>query len=1644
MREPSVKFWKDFVIRNLGYDPAPGWVQTAGEVFGKSALEGLTLGYYQPDIDRVSAKRHPVARLAGGFTGGMVPVVATVLGGGAAGAAIAGRVGAVGGRVVGGSVLGGLRRAETPSQRLTHAVGEGLTFGVFEAAPVAGRAVRASIGKVLPRSQAKAALRSLPPGTGRGVRKSATLTPAPIRELTAEMAAIGGPTYLIQRTEGASPEEAATGSLIMAGAHGLLRRKRGLRKTTRAETEETLNLSPAFRQLPPATTEAVKIRGLLPGRVEGEPIVAEGKIQPKQTTLGLRATYPVSEAAPEPPVIAQTPAPPDRSRAETVHIASNKKVAREALKTAKKAKSAEEVIRAEKAGEKTEAKGELARAEEQETESLRIRRAEKDRLEAEQRAQKGETGAVEDKQLGKVWTIERSEYDVEPEVFQNRKKAYAEKTVERIVRDYHPDKMDPVHVWKEPESGRWKLISGHSREEALKRLGQPRAKVQEFRGTREEAIKFAREEANRQATPETIPEDISAYRVARDRGEPKNYLEENFARGGRSLETVENWSHLKEGGSFLRALGEAESVRENQFGHVKRISGWVGESRRRWKEKLTDEHENELFDYFYREGARSEKRWLMKKEDFFSRMERRVGDAFFDPGEKLNIDRVKITTAGRARSDTAEAYAQTDRMREEIRQHKKDVTLTRETKHQVITEKRQRIVEIERGVEQTRAQTSLMDVLIQRAGVSAEKRMPLEAYIGKYKVSGKSLQEAISKIKIVGPDGKLTNPMRAMPRTLRAEGLRLGVGWKKLPGLLAEYLRDGLKRATAAVRSWIKRVWQWMDERIDWQAMAKNYGLGTAGGGVGGPKLKSPKITVKSPLHRKLHDLTFKKVLWDDPKRLAYLKEKYDVGAFRELTARQAKEMIGDLEAKYQKMRSERQQRKAKPKPTRTNPYERKLREKWESEESKQQSFSETSQTQLHLDELNLEKGLEKRKFRKEELEIVARGYFNKDLKNISKIEAEKMDKVLREMQAAEYPKQKPTPLEDLAMGGKLFRPFYVDLQKTKVGRELILPTLGRFLNIRRNIRGPLNARFSDFLKKYGIGSIRAFLISPKKMWNTVKWMRENGKAYIENRGKVKVPEGIERNTLEAMREAADYIFEELARLAESWKVKGFKRIGEDRAYFPHHLTHEARTALEFGRGDLYEAIRKKAEVKGGWGLKSKDYWTELTGLVRNKRFGSLENPRVADLPEFVEVGGKRVKVLETDPLKVIPKHIGSAARRLAWIKVMGQGGERADSFIKLAKGEVYDRPELNINSHAYGEKLAEVMNLLQGLRPAKEGPWVGKFPTIARSTIAIIRAGHLSLAAIPNAVAGWVPIAERYGVRNVLRNWIAALRGESKFEKLRQLDAWQHDVMTQLWDLRDMEGPLAAGSKKWLSLVGFNAANRMLNKIAAGSALDYFKAVAERGDAKALRMLTEEFFYSSDDVARILKTRRLNAEDVTRIAQEAPGITNIYAESPLRRQPWMEKRFRRFALAYCSYIRVLGNSLSRCISEAKRGNVKPLAVHLFGTFGAAETTLWLKGWLRNREREDTNIWGRLYYDLLYAGTFGPIGEVAQRMGFAAKYGENPAAELGGPFLETLGDIWVNIAGPVIRGEKPKIAKAVGQEWPMVPVIKGMAEKVSQ
>ncbi|MEI5617327.1 hypothetical protein WB403_50420, partial [Streptomyces brasiliscabiei] len=51
--------------------------------------------------------------------------------------------------------------------------------------------------------------------------------------------------------------------------------------------------------------------------------------------------------------------------------------------------------------------------------------------------------------------------------------------------------LDPLTVWKDPETGETTLLSGHHRLEALKRVGQEQAPVKYFEGNLDQARDFA-------------------------------------------------------------------------------------------------------------------------------------------------------------------------------------------------------------------------------------------------------------------------------------------------------------------------------------------------------------------------------------------------------------------------------------------------------------------------------------------------------------------------------------------------------------------------------------------------------------------------------------------------------------------------------------------------------------------------------------------------------------------------------------------------------------------------------------------------------------------------------------------------------------------------------------------------------------------------------------------------------------------------------------------------------------------------------------------------------------------------------------------------------------------------------------------------
>lgn len=209
-----------------------------------------------------------------------------------------------------------------------------------------------------------------------------------------------------------------------------------------------------------------------------------------------------------------------------------------------------------------------------------------------------ELKALEEQQKLKEATgIERtpvSELSTEEKSFQNRKGLNEDK-VNNIAKNWDDTQQDPVHYWVDPKTGQKIVISGHHRLAAAKKAGVGDILTREYKGTKDQAIKFAKEEANANRTMETPLERASLLREKRERGDKDT--DEFLKREGNNKEQVNNYSHLNPKGktvSMMEQMQGSGDVDTQQ--KVAKIADWIGRARRDGK-ALSDAHENEMYDF---------------------------------------------------------------------------------------------------------------------------------------------------------------------------------------------------------------------------------------------------------------------------------------------------------------------------------------------------------------------------------------------------------------------------------------------------------------------------------------------------------------------------------------------------------------------------------------------------------------------------------------------------------------------------------------------------------------------------------------------------------------------------------------------------------------------------------------------------------------------------------------------------------------------------------------------------------------------------------------------------------------------------------------------------------------------------------------
>ena len=212
-----------------------------------------------------------------------------------------------------------------------------------------------------------------------------------------------------------------------------------------------------------------------------------------------------------------------------------------------------------------------------------------------------------------------SELRFDTKSFQNRENEFSEASVNRIIDAVTFDEFnwaifDPITIWKNPDDGKYYVLSGHSRSEAFRRLAADGATADGrnfekipakiFNGTCEQAKELALN-SNTLSTKETDLERANYYRERRNKLQStgakanetkKRLLELARKNEGKNATKIIYLSYLNPRGAVVDAVtatSDGASVDKNR---VAVMAEWVGHLRYDFPQ-LTDAHEVELFEF---------------------------------------------------------------------------------------------------------------------------------------------------------------------------------------------------------------------------------------------------------------------------------------------------------------------------------------------------------------------------------------------------------------------------------------------------------------------------------------------------------------------------------------------------------------------------------------------------------------------------------------------------------------------------------------------------------------------------------------------------------------------------------------------------------------------------------------------------------------------------------------------------------------------------------------------------------------------------------------------------------------------------------------------------------------------------------------
>lgn len=268
--------------------------------------------------------------------------------------------------------------------------------------------------------------------------------------------------------------------------------------------------------------------------------------------------------------------------------------------------------------------------------------------------------------------------NIDTKRFQPRETDFNAESRDNIVSNFNNDKLAPIRTWKDPQTGKDYVLSGHSRLEAHRILsdydqykktypdrnradydldlknaisngfvsGKIKSEPILNAKTEQEAIDIA-SQSNSEGRGNTVFENatyISRLRTeGRNEREIRDIAKTNY---GKNANAVIAQSYLNPTGktfSSLRSFSSAQD--EGSDNDVNKIANWIGRARQNFGDRISNAQEDEMFDFLLSNKT------IGTATDFVTKIGGIVNSAFYKPDQPLNLARIKYKTTGEVAYD---------------------------------------------------------------------------------------------------------------------------------------------------------------------------------------------------------------------------------------------------------------------------------------------------------------------------------------------------------------------------------------------------------------------------------------------------------------------------------------------------------------------------------------------------------------------------------------------------------------------------------------------------------------------------------------------------------------------------------------------------------------------------------------------------------------------------------------------------------------------------------------------------------------------------------------------------------------------------------------------------------------------------------